>query len=90
MVSETKTINSNPNDISCIETMAASKEADLNTEEAVNFIFADEDSHFESDSEEEEESWESSDNDQESSDENNNDHETSTCRQSKRTSKNKR
>ena len=56
MVSETKTINSNPNDISCIETMAASKEADLNTEEAVNFIFADEDSDFESDSEEEEES----------------------------------
>ena len=55
--------------------MAASKEANLNTEEAINFIFADEDSHFESNSEEEEEFEESSDNDHNSSDENNNDHE---------------
>ena len=87
MVPETKTeclrktlhcnfvLNSNPNDISCIETIAASKEENLNTEEAINFIFADEDSDFESNSEEEEESGESSDNDQDSSDENNNDHE---------------
>ena len=55
--------------------MAASKEANLNTEEAINFIFADEYSDFESNTEEEEESEESSDNDQDSSDENNNDHE---------------
>ena len=68
-------LNSNPNDISCIETIAASKEENLNTEEAINFIFADKDSDFESNSEEEEESGESSDNDQDSSDENNNDHE---------------
>ena len=58
---------SNPN-ISYIETMAASKEANLNTEEAINFIFADKDSDFESNSEEEEESEESFDNDQDSSD----------------------
>ena len=87
MVAETKTeflqktlhcsfiLNSNPNNISCIRTMAASKEANLNNEEAINFIFADQDSDFESISEEEEESEESSDNDQDSSDENNNDHE---------------
>ena len=68
-------LNSNPNNTSCIETMAASKKANLNTKEAINFIFADEDSDFESNSEEEEESEESSDNDQGSSDENNNDHE---------------
>ena len=55
--------------------MAASKEANLNREEATNFIFADEYSDFESNSEEGEESEESSDNDQDSSDENNNDHE---------------
>ena len=55
--------------------MAASKEANLNNEEAINFIFADEYSDFESNTEEEEESEESSDNDQDSSDENNNDHE---------------
>ena len=87
MVAETKTeflrktlhcsfvLNSNPNNISCIETMAASKKANLNTKEAINFIFADEDCDFESNSEEEEESEESSDNDQDSSEENNNDHE---------------
>ena len=55
--------------------MAASKVANLNTEEAINFMFADEDSDFESNSQEEEESEESSDNNQDSSDENNNDHE---------------
>ena len=49
-------LHSNANNISCIETMAASKEANLNTEEAINFIFADEDSDFESNSEEEKES----------------------------------
>ena len=84
MVAETKTdclqklhcsfvLNSNPNNISCTKTMAASKEANLNTDEAINFVFADEDS--ENNSDEEEESEESSDNDQDSSDENNNDHE---------------
>ena len=58
-----------------MQTMATTKEANLNTEETTNFIFADEDSDFESYSEEEEESEESSDNDQDSFDENNNDHE---------------
>ena len=60
--------------------MAASKEVNLNIEEAINFIFADEDSDFESNSEEEEESEESSDNKQDSSDENNNDHENMTMK----------
>ena len=87
MVAETKTgclrktlycsfvLNSNPNNTSCIETMTASKKANVNTKEAINFIFTDKDSDFESNSEEEEESEESSDNDQDSSDKNNNDHE---------------
>ena len=57
-------LNSNLNSTSCIETMTASKKANLNTKEAINFIFTDEDSDFESNSEEEEESEESSDNDQ--------------------------
>ena len=58
-----------------METMTTTKETNLNTEETINFIFADKDSDFESYSEEEEESEESSDNDQDSFDENNNDHE---------------
>ena len=68
-------LNSNLNNTSCIETMTASKKANLNTKEAINFIFTGEDSDFESNSEEEEESEESSDNDQDSSDENSSDHE---------------
>ena len=41
-------LNSNPSNISCIEAMVASKEANINFEEAIKFIFADEDSDFES------------------------------------------